>query len=440
MKQYRLGVHGTHDPMGEKRAQETYQLKKGVFSEFLKTVLKNHEAQRKRSSSLISNALIESPGGKSQQNLLVPLQQLVEARIVFCTESAMGHTQEAHPECNARVPAILEALEKAKLTPQFRHKEVIKIENFGPATADDIAAVHSKSYVRGMEMAMEKACEEGLIYVEGSGPTYATSTDGARTSGQQLRVPEHVLLDEGLAEAVERIWEAALASEEDVASQCAAGISELSRCMHETALAREQAGFMISRLIRAKASVPHDIIRAELVAPPLVVEALTRLVSFKHRLWDLLRDRYARLALESSRQLAIQGDTACWYGKLTSWFQVHGISMDRLTPFQYSLDAPSLTLTQSEITRLISQDLIQLDTKRTWIQLAQELGTKMAFYGEHLLQPIVDGFVMRPGYMDTHFSYHEIRGGFHCLFREGFGPFSRLMRSDAPQPEEQIAQ
>ncbi|MCO5594196.1 hypothetical protein L7F22_048220 [Adiantum nelumboides] len=62
--------------------------------------------------------------------------------------------------------------------------------------------------------------------------------DGARTSGQQLRVPEHVQLDEGLAEAVERIWEAALASEEDVASQCAAGISELSRCMHESALAR----------------------------------------------------------------------------------------------------------------------------------------------------------------------------------------------------------
>ncbi|MCO5557001.1 hypothetical protein L7F22_010556 [Adiantum nelumboides] len=51
--------------------------------------------------------------------------------------------------------------------------------------------------------------------------------DGARTSGQQLRVPEHVLLDEGLAETVERIWEAALASEEDVASQCAAVVKEL---------------------------------------------------------------------------------------------------------------------------------------------------------------------------------------------------------------------
>ncbi|MCO5605356.1 hypothetical protein L7F22_059539 [Adiantum nelumboides] len=33
---------------------------------------------------------------------------------------------------------------------------------------------------------------------------------------------------------------------------------------------------MISQLIRAKALVPHDIIRAELAAPPLVVEALTR--------------------------------------------------------------------------------------------------------------------------------------------------------------------
>ena len=71
---------------------------------------------------------------------------------------------------------------------------------------------------------------------------------------------------------------------------------------------------MISRMIRAKASVPHDIIRAELAASPLVVEALTRSVSFIHSIWDLPRHRYARLALESSRQLAMQGDNACYYG------------------------------------------------------------------------------------------------------------------------------
>ena len=77
---------------------------------------------------------------------------------------------------------------------------------------------------------------------------------------------------------------------------------------------------MIARMIRAKASVPHEIIRAELGAPPLVIEALTRSVSFIHSIWDLPRDRYVRLALESSRQLASQGDTSCWYAQMTSWF------------------------------------------------------------------------------------------------------------------------
>ena len=123
----------------------------------------------------------------------------------------------------------------------------------------------------------------------------------------------------------------------------------------------------------------------------------------------------------------------------------------------------------------------QLDTRRTWIEPIQELGTRMAFYREHLLQLTGDGFVIRPSYMDTHLShglrcaidqirtsshqieietgryrgipadsricrlchtepetelhyicrctvYYEIRGRFHCLFREGFGPLDRVMR------------
>ena len=79
--------------------------------------------------------------------------------------------------------------------------------------------------------------------------------------------------------------------------------------------------------------------------------------------------------------------------------------MDRLPPFQYSLDAPSLSLTRVEITRLIQQDLTQLDTRRTWIEPSHELGTKRAFYREHLLQLTADGFIIRPSYMDTHLSH-----------------------------------
>ena len=54
---------------------------------------------------------------------------------------------------------------------------------------------------------------------------------------------------------------------------------------------------MISRMIKAKSSVPHAIIRVELAAPPIEIEAITRSVSFLHSLWDTHGGRYTRLAL-----------------------------------------------------------------------------------------------------------------------------------------------
>jgi hypothetical protein len=52
--------------------------------------------------------------------LLMPLSQLVEAKVLYCAVPAMGHNQEGHPECNARVPSILDALQKGNLTPEVR--------------------------------------------------------------------------------------------------------------------------------------------------------------------------------------------------------------------------------------------------------------------------------------------------------------------------------
>ncbi|MCO5572665.1 hypothetical protein L7F22_026423 [Adiantum nelumboides] len=192
---------------------------------------------------------------------------------------------------------------------------------------------------------------------------------------------------------------------------------------------------MISRMIRAKASVPHAIIRAEVAAPPIETEALTKSVSFIHGIWNTDRCRYTRLALESSRQLALKGDTSCWYAKTNSWFQRHGFSMDRLPPFQYSLEAPSLPITKAERNRIIRQDLIQLDTKRTWVEPIQELGTKMAFYRGNFLQVSEDGFVTRPSYMDTHLSHGlrcaigQIRTSSHQLEIE-FGRFQGIPPED----------
>ncbi|RZC70916.1 hypothetical protein C5167_034081 [Papaver somniferum] len=86
----------------------------------------------------------------------------------------MGHDMEAHPESNFRVPAITSALEKLELTPKHRGSAIIELLNYKSATVDDIATVHSKSYVSGLEKVMDLASRDGLIFLEGD--TCATST------------------------------------------------------------------------------------------------------------------------------------------------------------------------------------------------------------------------------------------------------------------------
>ncbi|KAF3786569.1 Histone deacetylase 14 [Nymphaea thermarum] len=100
----------------------------------------------------------------------------MHARILYCAAPAMGHNQESHPECNARVPAIMDALEKLELSPKYRSSDVVEIQDWRPASLDNIANVHSKAYVNGLEKVMHRASQEGLIVIDGSGPTYATAT------------------------------------------------------------------------------------------------------------------------------------------------------------------------------------------------------------------------------------------------------------------------
>ncbi|CAG7886408.1 unnamed protein product [Brassica rapa] len=108
--------------------------------------------------------------------LLPSIQQLTDARVIYSVSAALGHNKDSHPECSARVPAIVTALEKNELTPKFRGSEILELANFKNATIEDIANVHEKAYVLGLEKAMGEASDSGLIFIEGSGPTYATST------------------------------------------------------------------------------------------------------------------------------------------------------------------------------------------------------------------------------------------------------------------------
>ncbi|PWA89130.1 histone deacetylase 14 [Artemisia annua] len=103
-------------------------------------------------------------------------EEISGAKVVYSVAPALGHNMEQHPESSLRVPAIVTTLEKMHLTPKFRGSEIIQLQNFRTATVEDIASVHSRSYVSNLEKAMEWASEEGVVSINSSGDTYATAT------------------------------------------------------------------------------------------------------------------------------------------------------------------------------------------------------------------------------------------------------------------------
>ncbi len=94
------------------------------------------------------------------------------ARVVVATSRAMDHACEGHPESNARVPAIEEALKRHGLTPETRQGEVVEIVGFASATKSALEGVHAKNYARGLELACARNAPMNL---DGA-PTYCTES------------------------------------------------------------------------------------------------------------------------------------------------------------------------------------------------------------------------------------------------------------------------
>ena len=157
---------------------------------------------------------------------------------------------------------------------------------------------------------------------------------------------------------------------------------------------------MISRLLRSKRTVPHDIVRAELAAPPMVVEALFQTVCFIQRMRELPADRLTRMAFDAAIQISESGYDRSWYTQVSTWFRAHDLDMERLPPFQYDPDSPFFHLSRTERNMVLRQDLRQLYTRQTWI--TSTLEGKMLDYRDQFLTMSDDGFIQRPRYMDTY--------------------------------------
>ena len=93
--------------------------------------------------------------------------------------------------------------------------------------------------------------------------------------------------------------------------------------------------------------------------------------------------------------------------------------MDRLPPFQYSLDAPPspLSPTDEEVNQIIREDLLQLHTWQTWFP--PELLVKLNFYRRHYLQISQEGFIMPQNQLGSVSGGSQKRGD--LIFPEGRG-------------------
>ncbi|BBM96870.1 protein MpHDAC1 [Marchantia polymorpha subsp. ruderalis] len=151
-----------------------------------------------KSGSLFDGANLSPLSGqsRSKRELLLPVPTLVDSKVIFSAAPAYGHNKEGHPECKARVSAIMKALDQAGLADESRAKEILRLDVKNMASVEEVATVHNMSYVKGLREIMDKAREEKLILLDSTGPTYATENtyrEAMMGAGASLAVLDHVV-------------------------------------------------------------------------------------------------------------------------------------------------------------------------------------------------------------------------------------------------------
>ncbi|KAJ7533866.1 hypothetical protein O6H91_13G068200 [Diphasiastrum complanatum] len=228
---------------------------------------------------------------------------------------------------------------------------------------------------------------------------------------------------------------------------------------------------MLSRMIWAKPSVPHQIILTEFAVPPIQLSAIFQLILYIQRVMLLSTDeqRYIQMALASSRHLYDQGHRLSWFSQASQLLDTLGISIT---------DLPSGT--HEYIRRFLYRGYL----RRTW---QGQLEVKPDYYRTHFLELDTAGLPVLPHYptsglshglrfllgqfrvsshqlaietgrfqctpreericqlcslamveSEEHFLftcpvYYEIRGRYHCLFRQTHVTLRSLISYEDPR-------
>ena len=165
---------------------------------------------------------------------------------------------------------------------------------------------------------------------------------------------------------------------------------------------------MLSRLIRSKSSVPHEVIRAEFALPPMLVEALFQIVVFIRRISNQSLDRLSRRAFDASRNLHNLGDRTSWYSHTISFLEEYGLDINKLPPLKYNKHGVRTLISHEAQNKVIRQEIWKIYIRHIWIQPREPLSPKMLYYKEHFMHFNDLGFIERPRYLDI-FLPHALR-------------------------------
>lgn len=161
---------------------------------------------------------------------------------------------------------------------------------------------------------------------------------------------------------------------------------------------------LLRRIIRCKKTVSQHIILADFGAQSFWLEMVFSLVSFLHHVRGFAdpiqsREQYPYKAYCSSETIACStpsGQARCWFRGVSDLLESVGIQLDRLPPFQYSLNAPSHLLpTRQELDKIIREDIYKKFIQFTWVNPPRGLRPKMTFYVENFLE-LRDKFIVLP--------------------------------------------
>ncbi|OUS47651.1 histone deacetylase family protein [Ostreococcus tauri] len=112
-------------------------------------------------------------------------------KLIFVSSVASGHDLEGHPECAARVPAILKELEKGQLLGTHRPQDVMELTGVELAPKSALEGVHTKNYATGLELLCGTRAPVNLD----TAPTYCTTStyaDAMRGAGAAIALVDEV--------------------------------------------------------------------------------------------------------------------------------------------------------------------------------------------------------------------------------------------------------